>query len=644
MTLASRQAEPQADPARPAERTGPPVRRLLRLVLLPVAVTALLAAVVTLGVELVHVQTEPWQEPAERWASLPARLHVLGALTVWPFVALLLAVTGSLWATTVLTLAAGAVVAVADHRKMTLRGEPLFPTDVGYLTSPRLLLDSAGVSPLLAGGAAVLVVAALAAVAVVSWRRRGTRSRRERRWRWGTRLVLGLVGAAGVVVIAGFHEPGNPLRAAYEDLPVTWAEWNQAQNYAQNGFVAGVLYNLPGEAMTPPEGYSRERMAEIVATYGSVAAGANTERTGAALDDTNVVLVLAESFSDPTRLAGLEIAEDPIPFTRFLMGHTPSGTMLSSGLGGGTANVEFEVLTGMAVANFRPQLHAPYPLLIPHHEHFPSVVDRLGGRHAGLAVHPYSPRFYRRETVYPRLGLDRAIFQDAMGHRDRVGNDSHISDAATYAEVLDQLDAAEEPLLVNVVTMQNHSPYSGVHPDPIEVSGDFDAAAAEEIGQYLRGLRHADDALAAFLAELTAREERTVVLVYGDHLPAIWPESVTDANDRQTLHETPWFVWANTALDDVGPPPVLGPNHLVGQVLAATGAPLTPFDALLAELSREVPAQEAGIMLDAAGQPVTADRLPPRARELLHDYRLVQYDLSVGERYSLETIFRVPDA
>src|SRR5690606_40227167 len=115
MTLASRQTEPRVAPAPPAGHTGLPVRHILRLVLLPVAVTAVLAAAVSLGVELVHVQTEPWLEPAERWASLPARLHVLGTLAVWPFVALLLAVTGSLWATTVLTLAAGALIAVRSE-------------------------------------------------------------------------------------------------------------------------------------------------------------------------------------------------------------------------------------------------------------------------------------------------------------------------------------------------------------------------------------------------------------------------------------------------------------------------------------------------------------------------------------------------
>ena len=630
------------DEDQPPRRASHTAALLARTVLLPLALTAVLAVALARGIELVHVQTEPWQEPAERWASLPWQLHLLGALTVWPFVALLLAVTGSLWATALLSLAAGAVIALADHEKMAQRGEPLYPSDAAYLANPRLLLDSAGIPAPLAVVAVLLLVGALVAVAVVARRRRRHRSPAERRVRWVTRGVLGLAAVAGILVVGGFNESGNPLRRAYEDIPITWASWNQVQNYAENGFVAGALYNLPGEAMARPEGYGAERMAEVVATYEEAAAAANAGRDPAALEDVNVVLVLAESFTDPTRLAGLEAAEDPIPFTRSLMERTPSGTMLSSGFGGGTANVEFEVLTGMAVAGFGPQMHSPYPMLIPHQESFPSVVDRLDGDHGTLTVHPYAAGFYRRDTVYPRLGFERSIFRGEMTHQDRVDADTHISDAATYAEVLDQLDASRAPLLVNVVTMQNHSPYLGNHPDPVEVSGAFDDTAAEEVGQYLRGLRHSDDALADFLAELASREEETVVLLYGDHLPAMYPDEVRSANDDQTLRETPWLLWSTTGLTDLDVPPVLGPNHLVTQLLHATGAPLTPFDALLTELAGEIAAEEAGIVLDGQGRQLDPDALSPRAQELLEDYRLVQYDLSVGERYVLEPLLQVP--
>ncbi len=645
-TTSTQHASPHTEPAPEADgRTKPSAtaaRRLVRHALLPLAATLLIAVVVSRGVELVYVQTEPWLEPAERWASFPLRLHVLGSLVVWPFVAVLLAVTGSLAATAILSVAAGGVVAVAAHQKMTHRGEPLFPSDVDYLADSGLMLASAGISPVLAVGAVLVVGAALAGVAVLAWRRRSARPRGERWWRRGARVAFGAAGVVGIVVVGGFHDPGNPLRQAYEGIPLTWAEWNQVQNYAQNGFVAGALYNLPGQAMERPEGYSEERLAQVTERYAGLAEQANASRAGGALGDANVVIILGEAFTDPTWLSGVEIVEDPIPFTRSLMAEHPSGRMLSSGFGGGTANVEFEVLTGMALANFQPQMHAPYPLLVPRYDHFPSFVHSVGTERGTLAVHPYAPGFYRRETVYPVLGFERATFWDTIGHRDKIGNDAHISDAATYREVLDELRDSPEPLLVNVVTMQNHSPHAGNFPDPIGVTGPFDDTKAEEVGQYLRGLRHSDDAMAELVGELEDFEEPTVVLFYGDHLPAVWPRGVQDANSDQQLRETPWFVWSNTGTVDTAPPPVLGPNHLVPQLLAATGAPLSPYAALLTELSEEIAADEAGIMLDAQGRPLDADDLSPRARELLTDYRLVQYDLSVGERYAAQAMFAVP--
>ncbi|MEE6296537.1 LTA synthase family protein [Georgenia wangjunii] len=635
-------AAPTAGASGPGNPSLRALRYAFRHVVLPLALTVVLAVVLARGIEMVHVQTEPWMEPDERWATLPPRLFLIGAFVVWPFVALLLAVTGSLWATALLSLAAGALIALSDHQKMAERGEPLFPSDIEYLSHPGLLLATAGISPAVATGAVLLLVAALALIAVLSWRRRHRRSRTERWVRWGARAVFAVAGVVGIAVVGDFHEPGNPVQEAYDEIPVTWAQWNQVQNYAQNGFIAGALYNLPGEAMERPEGYGAERMAEVVATYSQAAAEANATRTAGALEDTNVVVVLGETFTDPTRLAGVEVAEDPIPFTRSLMGTTPSGTMLSSGFGGGTANVEFEVLTGMALANFQPQMHAPYPMLVPHYDAFPTLVDRLGAGKSTLAIHPYAPSFYRRDVVYPILGFERQTFWDTIGHRDKIENDTHISDAATYAEVVDELRAADAPLIVNVVTMQNHSPYAGNFSDPIGVSGDVGSGGAEQVGQYLRGLRHSDDAMAQLVSDLEALDERTIVLFYGDHLPAMWPAAVQDANTPQALHETPWFVWANFGTTDVEAPPVLGPNHLVGQLLDAADAPLTPFDALLAELSREVAADEAGTMLDARGRPTTEAELSPRAQELLADYRLVQYDMSVGQRHSLEAMTTVP--
>src|SRR5659263_1343 len=128
------------------------------------------------------------------------------------------------------------------------------------------------------------------------------------------------------------------------------------------------------------------------------------------------------------------------------------------------------------------------------------------------------------------------------------------------------------------------------------------------MGQYLRGLKYSDEALAQLVADLAALDERTIVLFYGDHLPTVWPQEVLDTTDPALQYETPWFVFANFETAEVDPGVTIGPNLLVNQLLAAAQAPVTPYNALLAALAEED---------------------PTRAPELLADYRLVQYDLSL---------------
>jgi hypothetical protein len=165
------------------------------------------------------------------------------------------------------------------------------------------------------------------------------------------------------------------------------------------------------------------------------------------------------------------------------------------------------------------------------------------------------------------------------------------------------------------------------------------------IGQYLRGLRYSDEALEQLVTDLEALEERTIVLFYGDHFPAIWSNQIWARNGGQGMYGTPWFVWANFETAPVEPEAeLLGPNHLINQLLSAANAPVTPYDALLEEIAAEVPAAERGIMLDPQGRVITAEDLSPQARELLEDYRLVQYDLAVGEGFAEAELFEVPAA
>ena len=230
-------------------------------------------------------------------------------------------------------------------------------------------------------------------------------------------------------------------------------------------------------------------MNEIAARYAKRAAARNQADNARPLGDTNIVLVLSEAFSDPTRLKGVRYADDPIPYTRNLMAKTTSGTMLAQLFGGGTANMEFEALTGMSLSQFEPQMQSPYQMLIPSYRSFPSAVGyaKSQGR-APIAVHPYMTSMYKRETVYPILGFQKFVAEKDMPDAKRLEKSDFISDASAFDEVLHQLDASKSPALINLVTMQNHYPMEDLYARPLPISGVSGDYRKEAEG-YGRGLQ-----------------------------------------------------------------------------------------------------------------------------------------------------------
>ena len=486
------------------------------------------------------------------------RETLLGTGVIWVLVLLLWALSGRLSVTTFVLLVSAMVIGYANYLKITLRHEPLYPSDLDFAQSPGFLVKMVHASTL---GVMVALIVALGMVVVLGSRllRRSlprlSRSMHPRLWWTGvfTRLVAGSLAVTFLFYAASFNATDNRLRAAYEASGAHWAFWFQQLNYYENGFVGGVLYNLDVPAMVEPRGYSRSAMEDIVRRYSDRAAELNADSgSRTAARKPNIVLILSEAFSDPTRLKGVKYDEDPIPFTRALMAKATSGTMLAQLFGGGTANMEFEALTGMSLSQFQPQMNTPYQMLVPKYQRFPSLVGYLESKgYASRAVHPYMTSMYKRETVYPILGFDRFIGESQMKAKRKLEKSDFISDDSAFKETENQLQESIEPTLVNLVTMQNHVPMGGSYLDPLPVSG-VSGDAKESAGAYGRGLEYTDRALKAFLDRLDDFDEDTVVVFYGDHLPAIWPDSVYEPNGYLRMRETPYFYWANFDLPKAG--------------------------------------------------------------------------------------------
>ncbi|HSJ19258.1 MAG TPA: LTA synthase family protein [Nocardioidaceae bacterium] len=575
---------------------------------------------------------------------------VLAGVIVLLVVLLLLAVTGRMWVTSTIVLGTVTLLGVASNVKFDARREPVYPRDLPFLREPGFLLQM--VEPqllwLTALGAGGLVAFTWGLNWLFSlWLRRGGEAPRNRRGRAALYVLRGAVAGVALLLLfplMDFNRPANPWRLAFEEAGAHWRKASQPFNYQVNGFVGGFLYNLDTPAMSKPPGYSRAELERITAKYTAAAERVNELRRPRALDDVNVVMVLAESFSDPTLLEGFELAEDPIPRTRALMEQLPHGLTLSSKVGGGTSSMEFEALTGMSLSQFHPTMDTPYQMLVPSYHTFPSVLGLFEeAGHTTLAIHPNTGRFYERDRTYPILGFSDFIEKQEMEYRGKIKkyrSTPYISDTAAFRETLAAIDTHDEPLFVNLVTMQNHGPYTDKYPDPIGVTG-LDEDDAAMVGQYSRGLSHTDEALEKFVRRIERSGEKTLLVYYGDHLPG-YPGTLFEQNSHRTMHEPPFFIYSNFKDLRAEELPTTSPIHFLPRALDMIGAPLPPYFVLLRELEEHIPAMTHGTIIDPDDREISPEELSPEAREVLRDYRLVQYDLSIGERYAEKLMHPTP--
>ena len=562
---------------------------------------------------------------------------------VWIAVLLVVALIGRLWLSLGVVTALTALLGVVNATKLDLRNDPFVPSDLVFLGQPGFLFEMVPRSRIFMG------VLGLVAVVVLAWgfgwlvarvfpvlaktlSRRGVIALRV------TRVVVVLICLALLGLANNFNEKDNPWRAAFDSTGLRWRSWDQRVNYQRNGFVAGLLFNTHVTAMAEPNGYSKAAVQAIANRYRAEAAAMNKART-ASIDKTNVVIVLSESFSQPAWLKTVKFPRNMIPKTTALMQHTVSGKMLAPGFGSGTANTEYELLTGQSLSQLSPQLSVPYEQLVSHYKDYPSAVGYFRSHgHDAVAIHPFSPRMYARTQVFKTFGFSKFITKDDMLYKARGGG-RFIDDESAFDEVIHQIDTHDKPVLVHLITMQNHMPFGGQYDDPVNPTG-LPPKYAQLAGQYARGISRSDDALAQMLAKLKKSPEPTAVIFYGDHLPPqVYPQSLVEREGLLRAHQTPFLIWSNRKPLAHTKLPTTSPIQFMPKLFDALKVPIPPWYALLDDLDKQIPAMDTGIMVNPNDKRVKQSQLTPEAKKVLADYQMIMYDLSIGKRYSEKVMY-----
>lgn len=599
-------------------------------------------------------------------------VFVLNVILVALLYLMLLMLFNRFWTASIVILAVGIIVAAIEHFKVEIRYEAILPADLGFLGS-----NTGNMLTFIPAGAHVTILVALGAFAVLLALilvlrhfdgRKGRMIRTDNlSLNLTSRLILLLlpilVFALYCIHVSTTDSLANKFSRALGDTPSMWDSVYDAQ---RNGPLVAFTRQLNPKIMDKPSNYSEETMKKVAARYQKEAETINASRTNN-LTDSTVVYVLSESFSDPSRVPGLKTNKDSMPNIRKIKAGTTSGLMLSSGYGGGTANLEYMGLSGLSMANFESSLSSPYQQLVPSQHWTPTINQLWGAPVNSLGYHPYESSMYSRATNYKKFGFSHFYTltgPDVIKYQDKIDESPYVSDKSSYDSALEGIKSGKTNKFIQIITMQNHMPYHEWYEN-----NDYTAESTtgtplgddeqQSIETYQKGVEITDQATQEFLNELDALDKPVTVVFYGDHLPGIYSSASEDDNNSLALHLTDYFIWSNKASSSQGnkasDAAYSSPNFFVAQAAEHMNAKVSPYLAFLTQMHEKISAMEPpvvnniqgwdripegqNIYLDADGNPMAESDFDAETQQLLADYQLIQYDITTGKNYLKDTDF-----
>lgn len=509
------------------------------------------------------------------------------------------------------------IFAIANKIKLELRNSPITIGDLALSKELKGLEQPIDINtmPIIISAAAILLV--LIGIYLVP--------RFKDRWILKAGVFV-LSIAAWAVIWTGF--PISPMaKVQFENT-----YWRLELGTMRNGLIGNFILMAKQGQIQPPKGYSKDTVKSIGEKYQPASPQQPAVKP-------NVIYIMSEAFTDPLHFRKEHFTADPIPNFHRLYDESLHGSMYSPEFGGGTANVEFEALTGLS-RQFLPDNVVAYQQFVKHPLPSVAYAFRDAGYHT-TAVHAFYNWYYQRQSVYKMLGFQQFISGEFMDldHVNGSGHgypkDKHMTDT-----ILQQLDRTDGPDFIHAVSLEAHQSYQPLQDSKFLQKGTLPEKTRTYLNRYTELIHSVDNELGRLINEVKKRPEPTILIFFGDHYPTfssndlvygkqgtkIANNMLNDYDDFITTHSVPYFIWKSEGnqaqqLD-------LSPNQFSALSLKMAGVKGNNVTAILDNL-RE---QEKSVIPYAKFK----KEMGSPSKEML-DLKLLQYDLLHGKRYSVET-------
>ncbi len=539
------------------------------------------------------------------------------------------------------------ILSIANRIKIEVRNEPLFPRDLGLLKEATSAAGSYAIRFPWPAIAAVVISCALLVALGVFFRGRPLSPGRPV---W-TRFLLRFFGTVITLgVLSGLIFTVYASNSLYNSFPVS-NPYYVPSVFNELGFPYCFTHHFTTYTVDKPEGYSRSE----AESWDSAAAGP------AQAAPVNVIMVMNEAFSDLTDQPMFTYPAEDEPLKNLhaarASAHCVSGHVVVPGFAGGTANTEFDVLTGMQTNALSATTTSAFRAV---NRKLDSLYRVFGadGYHTSF-LHPGDAWFYNRENVYDFFGAEEIEFAEDMAdlqYKGRWVTDDFL--AGLIKEKFEAAVSAGKPLFNYTTTIQNHMSYTAdkygadYAYSPVQTSVPLSDQAKELLSVYIEGARDADAMLGRLTDYFAASGEPVVLVFLGDHLPYLGdnqlaykelgmnltPEENGSAGFLKS-YETPYVIWANDAaaqtLDwdatvaalDLPTDGTISASFLGATVLELTGRGMeSPWFQFLNQLRRTAySVVQKGTAVLPDGTVTALDELDQNGQELLSKWRCWSY-------------------
>ncbi len=346
-----------------------------------------------------------------------------------------------------------------------------------------------------------------------------------------------------IIVMALFF---SPISKYYFKFMFEYVDWNQIKTIKKNGRIATVIFLNQKEALNKDK----------LSNYKNIKSQVNHNLfPGTVKYQKNIYYIVLESFFDPRRLENVTYDPDPIhpDFSELLTLKTQFLTVISPIYGGGTAQAEFELLTGVPALSKIGSCEFNI-LKEKRTSGFLSKLVSVG--YSATAIIASDSKYYNSRTAYTSLGFEKIVF---LANEKSVNEEGKmIFDGDLLVYTYNHL-APDTPRFTYILGMYGHFPYERnkkKRPDVIKTSSND-----ERIVNISNQFYYRTKALADFVKKIQVDDPNSIIYITSDHLPPIMEkkdsfesikynnDSVLFVNGRQVdvsenpLFKISWIIW-----------------------------------------------------------------------------------------------------